>query len=81
LSRAAACDNEARPYQNMSSWISFASLAGLPATAAPIGRTNAGLPIGRQILAPMWEDGTSIEFAALLGETLGAFIPPTAFRD
>jgi amidase len=70
-----------RPYLNTGSWICFASLAGLPATVAPVGRTNANLPVGIQIIAPMWEDGTSIEFAALLAEIVGGFTEPQAFRE
>jgi len=62
-------------------WIMFASLAGLPATVAPIGVTTEGLPVGIQIVAPMWEDGTSIEFAALLSAVVGGFSAPPAFRE
>jgi amidase len=66
-----------RPYvQNKAYWISMASLSGLPATVAPIGLTDAGVPVGVQILAPMWEDGTSIEFAALLSDVTGGFVAP-----
>jgi amidase len=69
-----------RPYiRDMASWTTFATLAGVPATVAPVGRTGAGLPVGIQILAPMWEDGTSIEFAALLAEVVGGFSAPPAF--
>jgi len=46
---------------------------------APVGRTSAGLPVGLQIVAPMWEDGTAIEFAALLSESVGGFTAPPAF--
>ena len=71
-----------RPYvQNMSYWISSASLSGLPATVAPVGRTGTGLPAGVQIIAPMWEDGTSIEFAALLSDLVGGFSVPPAYRE
>jgi amidase len=71
-----------RPYaRDMASWISLATLAGLPATVAPVGRTRADLPVGIQIVAPMWEDGTSIEFAALLSEVVGGFTAPPAFED
>jgi amidase len=70
-----------RPYvRDMASWISAATVAGLPATVAPVGRTAAGLPAGIQIVAPMWEDGTSIEFAALLADVIGGFTPPPAFQ-
>jgi amidase len=71
-----------RPYaRDMASWIGPATLAGLPATVAPAGRTRAGLPAGIQIIAPMWEDGTSIEFAALLSDRVGGFTEPPAFQE
>jgi amidase len=65
---------------DMPAWISFATLAGVPATSAPVGRTPAGLPAGIQIMSPMWEDGTAIEFAALLAEVVGGFEAPAAFE-
>jgi amidase len=69
-----------RPYLQLASWISVATLTGLPATVAPVGRTAAGLPAGIQIVAPMWEDGTSIELAALLADVSGGFSVPAAFE-
>jgi amidase len=62
-------------------WSVFATLPGLPATVAPVGRTRGGLPVGVQIIAPMWEDGTSIEFAALLADLVGGFIPPPGYES
>jgi amidase len=71
-----------RPYvQNAAYWIFNASLSGLPATVAPVGLTDSGLPVGMQILAPMWEDSTSIEFAALLSEVTGGFVAPPPFAE
>jgi amidase len=71
-----------RPYvRDMPFWISMATLAGLPATVAPVGRTRAGLPAGIQIIAPMWEDATSIECAALLSDVVGGFVPAPAFSS
>jgi amidase len=70
-----------RRYLDLGLWASSALLSGLPATVAPVGRTDAGLPAGIQIVAPMWEDTTSIEFAALLAETIGGFTEPPAFRE
>jgi amidase len=66
----------ARPYTDQSFWIAHASLAGLPAVAAPIGRTAAGLPVGMQILGPAYEDDTAITFAELLAELIGGYEPP-----
>ena len=71
-----------RPYaRDMASWIAFATVAGLPATTAPVGHTRDGLPVGVQIVAPMWEDGTSIELAALLSGIVGGFTPPPACQE
>ncbi|HEY6341049.1 MAG TPA: amidase [Bryobacteraceae bacterium] len=69
-----------RPYGNIGFWAAFASLTGLPATVAPIGRTAAGLPVGLQIFAPMWNDATSIEFAHSLTEIGGGFVAPRDFQ-
>ena len=79
--RTIATPEGARPYLALPFWITFASLAGVPATTAPVGLTKAGLPVGIQILAPMWEDATSIEFAALLAERIGGFAQPPAFAE
>jgi len=66
-----------RPYSSQPFWISHASLTGLPAVAAPIGRTPGGLPVGAQIIGPLYEDDTAITFAELLGEVIGGYeVPP-----
>jgi amidase len=54
---------------------------GLPATVAPVGLAGSGLPAGIQIIAPMWEDGTSMEFAALLADLVGGFTPPPLSQE
>lgn len=66
----------ARPYDNQPFWVSHASLAGLPAAAVPIGRTRGGLPVGAQIIGPLFEDGTALEFAELLGDVTEGYVPP-----
>jgi amidase len=69
-----------RPYiPNILYWICAATLAGLPASVAPVGQTSAGLPAGIQIMGPMWEDGTPIEFARLIENLVGRFTPPGGF--
>ena len=65
-----------RPYDSQPFWIAHASLAGLPAVAAPIGRTPGGLPVGAQILGPLYEDDTPITFADLLGDVVGGYEAP-----
>src|SRR5207247_1222665 len=49
------------------------------ATAAPLGLTSAGLPVGVQIVGGEGEDPTTIEFARLLAAEIGGFLPPPAF--
>jgi amidase len=65
-----------RPYDNQAFWVSHASLPGLPAVAAPIGNTPAGLPVGAQILGPLYEDDTAITFAESLADVIGGYDPP-----
>jgi amidase len=58
----------------------LASLSYLPATAAPIGLTGDGLPVGLQIIGAEGEDSTTIEFARLLAREIGGFVPPPAYN-
>ena len=61
-------------------WPGVATVAGLPATAAPIEISASGLPIGVQIVGPWLEDRTTIKFAALLEREFGGFVPPPHFQ-
>jgi amidase len=68
-----------RKYMDGLNWISPATLTGCPATVAPVGRTETGLPVGIQIMGPYWEDATTITFADLLGREMGGFAPPPGY--
>ncbi|HEX3862141.1 MAG TPA: amidase [Stellaceae bacterium] len=68
-----------RPYGDQIFWSGAASLSYLPATAAPIGLTAAGLPVGLQIIGAEGADLTTIEFARLLADDVGGFTPPPGF--
>lgn len=57
-------------------WAELATTPGLPATAAPIDRSEHGLPIGVQIIGPHLEDRTTIAFARFLEQRFGGFAPP-----
>jgi amidase len=65
-----------RPYTDQVFWIAQAALPGLPAMSAPIGRTPSGLPVGAQIVGPLYEDDTAITFAELLGDAVGGYEAP-----
>jgi len=67
------------PYGDQRFWAGLPSLSYLPATAAPIGLTPAGLPVGLQIIGAEGEDPTTIEFARLLAVEIGGFIPPRGY--
>ena len=69
-------DGQAQSYTNNFVWAGPATPVGLPATVAPIGRTATGLPIGVQIIGPHLEDLTPIQFAQLLEQAFGGFVPP-----
>ncbi len=46
---------------------------GLPATAIPAGRPPEGLPVGVQLIGPMFEDRTPLRLAELLEQEIGGF--------
>jgi len=77
--RTLATPEGPRPYSDMLFWISFATLAGLPATVAPVGLTREGLPVGIQILGPYLEDATPIDIAGKLADVTGGFHAPQGF--
>jgi amidase len=60
-------------------WAGLATAPGLPATAAPIARSQTGLPIGAQIVGPYLEDRTTIAFAELVEREFGGFMPPPGY--
>ena len=64
-------DGIATPYGAQVAWPGMATLANLPATAAPIARTKTGLPIGIQIIGPYLEDRTTLAFAGLIEREFG----------
>ncbi len=68
-----------RFYWDITFWITFATLSGLPATTAPIGLTSDGLPVGIQIMGPYLEDATTIDFAGRLAEVVGGFRQPQGY--
>jgi amidase len=72
-------NNELSRYFDQLAWPGMATVAHLPATAAPIGLSRAGMPIGIQIMGPYLEDRTPIAFAGLLEREFGGFRKPPGF--
>jgi amidase len=79
FARRLATPEGSRDYMDLSFWISFATLTGLPATTAPVGLTRDKLPVGIQVVGPYLEDATSIDVAGRLADVLGGFRPPPGF--
>ncbi len=77
--RTIAVNGKPLPYLQQLFWAGLATLAYLPAVAAPIGLAKSGLPVGIQIVAPYLEDRTAIAFAAALARELGGFVAPPGF--
>ncbi|MGH8630367.1 MAG: amidase family protein, partial [Burkholderiales bacterium] len=69
-----------RWYWDQLAWIAPASLTYLPATAAPAGRTRAGLPVGIQIVGPQLGDLTTLDFARQMADVVGGFVSPPGFE-
>ncbi len=61
-------------------WAGYSGVVFLPSTAAPIGLTPAGLPVGVQIIGPQFGDYTCIQFAKLLEREYYRFVPPPGFE-
>jgi amidase len=74
-------DGRRYSYWDQIFWAGLVTIAYLPATVAPVGRTRAGLPVGLQIVAPHLEDHTSIRFAELMADVTGGFEPPPRYRE
>jgi amidase len=77
--RTIAVDGGTLPYMHQLFWAGLATVAQLPAVAAPVGLARSGLPVGLQIVAPYLEDRTAIRFAELLAAEIGGFQAPPGF--
>ncbi|WP_245266445.1 amidase [Bradyrhizobium sp. WSM1743] len=69
-------DGAHHPYLSLIVWATLATPPGLPATVIPAGQSKTGLPIGVQIIGPLYEDRTTLAFARLLEREYGGFTRP-----
>jgi amidase len=79
LDRTILVNGKHRPYGDLIVWAGAVTMALLPATVAPVGKTAEGLPVGIQIVGPWLEDRTTIDFAERMGDVVGGFEPPPGF--
>ena len=76
LARTISVAGGSRSYLDLFGWVGLATVAYLPATVVPVGRTAQGLPVGLQIVGPYLEDRTTLAVARCITQLLGGFVPP-----
>ncbi len=81
MSRSLEINGQERPMLNNMTWTRMAIVSGLPATVAPVGFSDSGLPVGIQIIGARLEDRTTIAFARGLSELIGGFVAPPGYED
>lgn len=74
--RTLPVDGQPQAYTSQFNWIGPATMALLPATSAPVGRSAEGLPVGLQIVGGHLQDLTTIDFARQLAGVIGGYVPP-----
>jgi amidase len=72
---AIVVDGRERAWRELSPWLWLVGLLHLPAVAAPVGLTAAGLPVGVQVVGRFGGDRTAIEVA----RRVGRFVPPPRY--
>ena len=77
--RTIVVNNKKVPVVDQVFWAGYAGITLLPATAAPIGETREGLPVGVQIIGPQYGDYSTIAFARLLEREYRGGQPPPAY--
>lgn len=76
MERRIDVDGVEHAYFDQLVWAGLATMPGLSATAVPAGRSPEGLPVGVQLIGPMFEDRTPLRLAELLEQVVGGFQGP-----
>jgi amidase len=80
--RSYVVDGRRIDYNDMLFWPGIICGYYLPASVVPIGKSSEGLPIGVQIVGPLYGDCTTIRVAELIEQAGHGFVvpPPLALR-
>jgi amidase len=73
-------EGKGHPHLDFIAYIAPGTLTGCPATVAPAGLSQSGLPVGVQIMGPYLEDATPLRFAGLLSRQIGGFQAPVGYE-
>jgi amidase len=79
LGRKLKVDNEEQDYFRQIFWAGTITAAHLPSTVFPTGPASDGLPIGIQAVGAEYQDYQTIEFARLMAQEFGGFVPPPRY--
>ena len=74
-------DGKEVPYFHQIFWAGLVTVAYLPSTVFPTGTDSNGLPIGLQAIGDAYDDAITIDFARLLANEIGGFVPPPGYGD
>jgi amidase len=73
-------DGQKVPYREAGShYTRIFTFTGNPVLAVPIARSEAGLPIGAQLVGRRWHDNELLNVAAAVAEVTGGFHRPTGY--
>jgi aspartyl-tRNA(Asn)/glutamyl-tRNA(Gln) amidotransferase subunit A len=61
---------------NQADFTALANVAGLPAISLPIGRDDAGMPIGLQLVGPIGGEAMILREAKRIDRMIGGYLPP-----
>lgn len=79
--RTLTVDGTEQPYPNLLFWAGLATMPHLPSLAIPLGLSEEGLPIGIQLIGPMWSDHKLCSMGEEIASVLGVrFTPPPLVR-
>ncbi|MCB1646414.1 MAG: amidase [Pseudomonadales bacterium] len=79
--RQITVNNEQRPYMDNLFWAGLTGVSYLPSTVVPTGPDSQGLPVGVQVVSREMGDKITIEFARLVHQQIGGFVPPSRYTD
>jgi len=79
VSRTLVINGQARSQVESIAWTGLIGVLGLPSAVPPVGRTEAGLPVGVQVVAPFLHDRRAVKVAGLIAEVAGGYEPPPGF--
>ena len=80
IDRVVRVNGEPRNHFELSWWLMVVNLTNHPSTMTPVGRTEAGLPVGMQVIAPYLHDRRAIRVAGLVSGVIGGYEVPPGFE-